>query len=88
MTWQQLELNITIDCCTAAPSDQGLEVERSDTDHADFCRHQVAESVEPLHIGLQVAGLLVIAVAALKQTAKHHVFNQCILEPYGKEMNE
>lgn len=60
----------------AIRSDRGLGLNRSDAHHADFCRHQVAESVEPLHVGLQVARLLVVAVAALEQTAKRIRLNE------------
>lgn len=38
-----------------------------DAHHADLRGNQVAESVEPVHVGLQVAGLLVIAEAVLQR---------------------
>lgn len=46
---------------------------RLDAHHADFRGHQVAESVEPLHVGFQVAGLLVVTEAALRQ--RQQTFN-------------
>lgn len=38
-----------------------------DTHHADLCGYQVAESVEPLHIRLQVAGFLMSAKTFLRR---------------------
>lgn len=66
---------IRIDCCGTSPPAQGSESENSDAHHADFRSHQVAESVEPLHVGLQVARLLVVAVAALKTNSETHFFS-------------
>lgn len=35
------------------------------THHADFCCYEIAESIEPFHIGLEVTGLLLLTETSL-----------------------
>ena len=54
------------------------------THHADLCGHQIAESVEPLHVSFQVAGLLVITEAALQQHKHTHTHFQSAFQLIAK----
>lgn len=52
-------------CLKPVPHARGETRQALFTHHADFCCYEIAESIEPFHIRLEVTGLLLLTETSL-----------------------